>query len=92
MRQWFLDNPRVNFDIRRILSPSYGFWRTGYQRALAGRLDSWANVLAYNFLIGDFKSIVPAFSLITNVGFDEFATNAQNTKRWKTTPRDYHEP
>ena len=57
-----------------------GFWRTGYLRAVKGRLDSWANILAFHFASNGYKSIVPERSLITNVGFDEFSTNSKKSR------------
>jgi hypothetical protein len=76
MREWFLSRSNSKPSFWKRLSPSYGFWRTGYSRAVSGKLDSWANVLAYNYLLGNYRSIVPPVSLIENVGLDLYATNS----------------
>ncbi len=92
MRKWFFENVNLGCEKVSCFSPSHGFWYTGYKRAILGKLDSWANVLAFNFLIGGFKSIVPTSTLITNVGFDEFATNTQIEKRERPTPSSMSQP
>jgi hypothetical protein len=80
IRSWFFEDLSRKTDCKSYFSPSYGFWHTGYQRAIAGTLDSWANVLALNFLLGNYKSLVPLTSVIENVGLDKFATNSRVRK------------
>ena len=80
MRSWFFKESNRRTNLKSFLSPTYGFWYTGYQRAIAGTLDSWANVLAFYFLLGNYKSLVPLTSMIENVGLDKFATNSRARK------------
>jgi hypothetical protein len=90
MRDWYFSFDSTNANWKKKLSPSYGFWRTGYKRAIAGKIDSWANVLAYNFFLGNYKSIVPPVSLIENVGLDEFATNSKVVRKRFSWGRPRH--
>jgi hypothetical protein len=86
MREWFFGKSTKKPRFKQSLSRSYGFWRTGYKRAISGRLDSWANVLGYNYLLGNYKSLVPSTSMIENVGLDSLATNTRVSKSfgfWK---------
>lgn len=80
IRRWFFEDFCVSYVVRDLLTPSKGFWRTGYCRAVKGRLDSWANILAFHFASNCYKSVVPGRSLITNVGLDEFSTNSKQTR------------
>lgn len=77
MSSWFFDESPVKVDALRRLTVSYHFWEAGYRRAISGKLDSWSIVLTRNFLQNSFKSLVPAKSLIENVGIDTFATNSK---------------
>jgi hypothetical protein len=80
IRRWFFENSSSRYVVGNLFTPSMGFWRTGYLRAVKGRLDSWANILAFHFASNGYKSIVPERSLITNVGFDEFSTNSKKSR------------
>jgi hypothetical protein len=77
IKTWFFEGLAENPSFRTCFTRYHGYWRAGYKRAISGRLDSWAIVLAYNFLVGHFKSIVPQTSLVKNVGLDEFSTNSR---------------
>lgn len=77
IKNWFFEGLAEKRSFGSRFSPHYGYWRAGYNRAISGRLDSWAIILAYNFLVGHFKSIVPRTRLVENVGFDEFSTNSR---------------
>lgn len=78
MREWFFGGNRIISSYKYFFTPSYGFWRVGLKRSLSGKLDSWANVLAYNFLVGGYHSYVVPNSQVTNVGFDSLATNSRD--------------
>jgi hypothetical protein len=80
MREWFNLSAFPKVKLLERLNPTYGFWRTGYLRVTKGTLDSWANILAVNFVHRGYKSIVPPQTLVNNLGFDEFATNSTLSK------------
>lgn len=77
MRTWFFEEyPNINRN-RWMFDSSYSFWKTGYCRVSKGRLDSWANILAFRFRVDNLKSLVPRYTMINNVGYDEFATHSK---------------
>lgn len=77
MSGWFFEGLRIDKNQLKTNIFFDNFWRTGYRRAVSGKLDSWSIILTYNFLINGFKSVVPEKSLIENVGFDKHATNSR---------------
>lgn len=51
------------------------FWAAGLRRASLGFTDAWDAVLAYVFHKKNFKCLLPAVSLIRNVGNDDYAVH-----------------
>lgn len=82
MRRWFFEESTTETPTRDHFDPSYGFWKTGFRRVVQGRLDSWANILAFNFALQGYRSIVPSCSLVENVGYDQFATHSIKKRRF----------
>lgn len=52
-----------------------GFWRTGYTRAVTGFTDAWDTPLAAIMAALDKRCFIPPVNLVTNHGFDSFATH-----------------
>lgn len=51
------------------------YWKTGFERASSGKLDSWAAPLAaIQHSLGKY-SVLPPSNLVSNVGRDSFATH-----------------
>jgi hypothetical protein len=52
-----------------------GFWKTGYSRATKGFTDAWDTPLAAIMVAHDKKCLIPPVNLVTNLGFDSYATH-----------------
>lgn len=52
-----------------------GFLKTGYKRAEEGFTDAWDTPLAAIMIARDMRCLVPPVNLVTNIGFDEYATH-----------------
>lgn len=84
MRLWFFEDFLEKRRFRLLFDASHAFWKTGYKRVTKGRLDSWANVLAFRYRVDKLKSLVPTRTLVGNVGFDEHATHSKQRPAFKT--------
>lgn len=52
-----------------------GFLKTGYKRAEEGFTDAWDTPLAAIMIARDMRCLVPPVNLVTNIGYDEYATH-----------------
>jgi len=57
------------------------FWKVGLARSLNQRIDAWDVPLAYYLLKEKKLCLLPPINMISNLGFDEFATHT-NEKVW----------
>jgi len=58
------------------------YWNAGSYRAQLGLVDVWDTVLAQQMLQKNKFALVPKYNLVTNVGFDKFATNTKKFSKW----------
>ncbi len=67
-------------------SPDDLFWAAGMRRASLGFIDAWDAVLAYVFHKNNFKCLLPAVSLVKNIGNDDHAVhNMKDNKQIQMT-------
>jgi hypothetical protein len=52
-----------------------GFLKTGYKRAAEGFTDAWDTPLAAIMVAQNKRCLVPPVNLVTNIGFDQYATH-----------------
>ena len=58
------------------------YWKAGRRRALSGFTDVWDTVLLATMLAHDARSLLPPYSLVTNIGNDIHATHTKNASQW----------
>jgi hypothetical protein len=51
------------------------FWKVGHKRVARGTVDTWDIPLAASMRLAGIKGLIPPVNLVSNVGFDEFASN-----------------
>jgi hypothetical protein len=54
------------------------FWKVGHKRVSQGLVDTWDIPLAASMRFLGKKSLIPPVNLVSNVGFDQFASNEMN--------------
>lgn len=72
------------------------YWNAGALRSWLGIVDAWDNILISQLVAQNAKAILPSSSLVSNVGFDSFATHTKKYSKWMdhqpstfSLPRDY---
>lgn len=58
------------------------FWNAGYRRAIQGITDVWDTVLVRSLRNQKFFAILPPWTLVSNVGNDNFATHTKPGSTW----------
>jgi hypothetical protein len=55
------------------------YWNSGARRAINGWVDTWDVILAQQMIRQNKKSIVSSTNLISNIGYDKYATNVDSS-------------
>lgn len=62
----------INRSIKHYI---FNYWKIGFRRSMKGENDAWDILLAFNMLLKDYLTLVPAKNLISNIGTDNRSTN-----------------
>jgi hypothetical protein len=55
------------------------FWKVGRKRALSGQIEAWDVPLASEMYKTNFYTLIPPVNLVSNLGFDQFATHTSES-------------
>ena len=58
------------------------YWNAGASRSISGAVDAWDNILVQRMLTLEKKSILPKYSLVSNIGNDFAATHTISDSNW----------
>ncbi len=77
MQEVLIEQERTfsNFNFSGCKKLEKVYWRAGARRSYQGYIDAWDIPLALAFLSKSKSALLPAASLVSNVGDDEFATH-----------------
>jgi hypothetical protein len=76
-------NAKLKADYLRSISMQESvYWNEGSRRAQQGWTDVWDTILVKEMLDKSRLALLPAISLVTNTGSDEFATNTIGHSAW----------
>jgi hypothetical protein len=75
-----IDNPLEIFPKTNIPIRVKYFWYEGFHRSLLGKTNSWAVLLATYVRFNNLYCIYPNQNLISNTGFENFATHTKKEK------------
>lgn len=68
---------QINFKGKDYVEKVY--WNSGARRAINGWVDTWDVILAQQMIRQNKKSIVSSTNLISNIGYDKYATNVNSS-------------
>lgn len=71
--------------LRNLLNPEERYWRSGARRARSGYVDVWDTILLRVMQVSNKYALLPAESLVTNVGDDANATHTRDSE-WTNKP------
>jgi len=75
LRELILRKKRM--PIQALWNRKLQFWYVGAQRADLGFVDTWDTQIAYEFVLNSYYCLLPSFSLVENIGYDDVATHTK---------------
>jgi hypothetical protein len=72
-------------ELKHLFDEDLCYWNSGSRRAHLGFVDVWDTILVRNLQVRKQFALLPATSLITNIGSDAFATHTKVSK-WTNLP------
>lgn len=62
------------------------YWKYVFDRAYAGKIDSWAYRWTFSCWVKNGLTALPSCNLVKNIGFNDDATHTKNGDKWKYLP------
>lgn len=59
------------------------YWSRIFDRAAAGKIDSWAYRWTFSCWVHNGLTCLPAHNLVSNIGFDDRATHTKSSRSWQ---------
>jgi hypothetical protein len=84
MRSSLIQDKKTTF--LKSLNYRYIYWKVGAKRVLSGKVDTWDTPLAFEFRVQNKFCILPPVNLVSNIGFDEMASNTTSIGNGVGTP------